>query len=195
MIEVPRGGSGEREEAAAAIDWAAVLARHDRWLRTVVAARLGNPHDVDEVMQEIAVAAVAQRAPLADPGRVAPWLYRLAVLQALLYRRREGRRRKLGDRYLRANDLHRNLDAEQTRTDPLDWLLMAERDQLIRMAMRRLPSRDAEILMLKYSEEWSYREMAEHLGISESAVESRLHRARARLRAELAAMSVIEAKQ
>ena len=36
--------------------------------------------------------------------------------------------------------------------------------------------------MLKYTEDWSYRALAEHLGISESAVETRLHRARGRLR-------------
>jgi RNA polymerase sigma-70 factor (ECF subfamily) len=46
-----------------------------------------------------------------------------------------------------------------------------------------LSPRDAEILLLKYTEDWSYRELAAHLGISESAVEARLHRARGRLRA------------
>jgi hypothetical protein len=42
------------------IDWPSVLARHDRWLRTVVGARLGEPQAVDEVMQEVSLAAVAQ---------------------------------------------------------------------------------------------------------------------------------------
>ena len=59
--------------------------------------------------------------------------------------------------------------------------------------MSRLPKRDAEILMLKYTEDWSYRALAEHLGISESAVETRLHRARQRLRTELAALDVTPA--
>lgn len=57
---------------------------------------------------------------------------------------------------------------------------------MVRQAMSRLPRRDAEILMLKYTEDWSYRDLAQHLGISESAVEARLHRARGRLRDELA---------
>src|SRR5438132_7716422 len=65
-----------------AIDWAATLAAHDRWLRTVVLARLGERQAVDEVMQEVALAAIAQRAPLHDLGRVGAWLYRLAVRQA-----------------------------------------------------------------------------------------------------------------
>jgi RNA polymerase sigma-70 factor (ECF subfamily) len=40
---------------------------------------------------------------------------------------------------------------------------------------------------LKYTENWSYRQMAERLGISQSAVEARLFRARERLRDALAA--------
>ena len=60
------------------------------------------------------------------------------------------------------------------------------------VALTRLPPRDAEVLILKYAEGWSYRELAEHLGQSEPAVESRLHRARQRLRQELTAARVIE---
>src|SRR5688500_17113063 len=84
----------------AAIDWPAALAAHDRWLRTVVLSRLGEPQAVDEVMQEVSLAAVAQRAPLQDGEKVAPWLYRLAVVQSLLYRRKRGRQKKLADRYV-----------------------------------------------------------------------------------------------
>ena len=40
------------------------------WLRTVVLARLGEPQAVDEVMQEVALAAVEQRSPLSDPEKV-----------------------------------------------------------------------------------------------------------------------------
>ncbi|MCA9270883.1 MAG: sigma-70 region 4 domain-containing protein, partial [Planctomycetales bacterium] len=42
----------------------------------------------------------------------------------------------------------------------------------------------------KYVEDWSYRQIAERLGVSASAVEARLHRARGRLREQLATMDV-----
>jgi RNA polymerase sigma-70 factor (ECF subfamily) len=58
--------------------------------------------------------------------------------------------------------------------------------------MARLPRRDADVLVLKYAEHWSYRQLAEHLGTTESAVEARLHRARARLREELNRLRVNE---
>ncbi len=170
------------------IDWSAALAQHDRWLRTVIYARLQEPQAVEDVMQEVALAAVRQSAPINDPSKVAPWLYRLAVTQSLLYRRKLARRRRLTDRY--ANQPAEIREPERY-PDPLGWLLAEERQKLVREALGRLPPRDAEILMLKYTENWSYHEIAAHMGISHSAVEARLHRARAKLRQELLAKESI----
>jgi RNA polymerase sigma-70 factor (ECF subfamily) len=174
------------------IDWHAVLETHDRWLRTVVLARVGQASAVDEVMQEVALAAVRQRAPLADAAKVAPWLYRLAVLQSLFFRRKQGRRRKLTSRYA---EQVRPSDHDHRTLDPLQWLLADERQALVRRAVSQLNARDVEILLLKYTENWSYEQLAQHLGTSESAVESRLHRARGRLRRELAAFEAVEVER
>ena len=114
------------------IDWQAALAEHDRWLRTVVYARVGQAAAVDEVMQEVSLAAVRQRSPLADASKVAPWLYRLAVRQSLLYRRKQGRRRKLTDQYARRNQ---PVEADNREPDPLGWLLAEERRSLVRTAL------------------------------------------------------------
>jgi RNA polymerase sigma-70 factor (ECF subfamily) len=145
---------------------------------------------VDEVLQEVALAAVKQSAPLADAAKVAPWLYRLAVHQSLLYRRKCGRRRKLTDRY--ADRVQHSESGAPREVDPLGWLLAEERRSQVRQALANLPPRDAEILLLKYTENWNYHQIAEHLGASHAAVEARLHRARARMRHELAALDVIE---
>ena len=48
---------------------------------------------------------------------------------------------------------------------------------------------------MKYLEGWNYRELAAYLDVTPSAVEARLHRARARLRGELAADRVIEVSE
>ncbi len=170
-------------------DWHSVFREHDRWLRTVVLSRTGERGAVDEVMQEVALAAVRQQAPLADALRVGPWLYRLALLQSLLYRRRQGRGRKLVSRY--AQRLRERQQAGRTH-DPLDWLLADELRSGIRKALSRLAPRDVEILLLKYTEGWSYQQLAGRMGITTSAVEARLHRARQRLRDQLAAQTIIE---
>jgi len=182
----------DRSSAAPEIDWKAVLAQHERWLRTVVYVRLGEPQAVDDIMQEVSLAAVRQRSPLNDPAKVAPWLYRLAVTQSLLYRRKQGRRRRLVSDYA---DRARPTEEDRREVDPLEWLLADERRQMVRLALGRIPKRDAEILSLKYSEDWSYRELTERLGISQTALQARLHRARQRLRDQLTALEVVESKR
>ena len=193
MSEPPDATPPEADGSARRrIDWSAALAEHDRWLRLAVTARLGERQAVDEVMQEVALAAVAQRSPLSDPARLHAWLYRLAIRQTLLYRRRQGRRRRLEGRY--ADRLGGPAALERDEPDPLGWLVRDERARLVREALGRLPPRDAEILMLKYAENWSCRELADRLGVGLAAVEARLHRVRERLRAELAGSGVVEAR-
>ena len=168
--------------------WSARLIRHSRWLRAVIVARSGDVSAIDEIFQEVALAVVKQKGDLPE-DRVAPWLYRIAVRQALLHRRRLGRQKRIHRDYT----MRRSADSEsEASLDPLVWLLSDERQQLVRRAIQRLHSKDAELLLLKYSENWSYRELAEHLGVSHSAVETRLHRARQRLREELVALEVVE---
>ncbi len=173
------------------IDWEHVFRQHRGWLRTVVLARVGEPQAVDDVMQEVSLAAVRQ-GPLADPAKLAPWLYQLAVRQSLLYRRKQGRRRKLNDRY--AARFPPDGEAHPT-ADLLAWMLAQERRGLVRRAFAQLPRRDAEVLLLKYIHGWSYGQMMENLGISHSAVANRLRRARERLRAELARLEITEVER
>ncbi len=185
-------GSVARSQEPAAINLPAAFLEHERWLRTVVLARVGERQAVDEVMQEISLAAVAGRSAPEDPAKVPAWFYKVAVTQTLLYRRKAGRRRKLTQRYADQQAAGRTVGPSQAETDPLHWLLNDERRQLVRVALEQLAPRDAEILLLKYTEDWSYRQLAEHLGLSESAVEARLHRARKRMRQKLAELKVIE---
>ena len=191
MTQLRPHSDGDRGSASTPIDWPQTLAQHDRMLRAVVAARLGERQAVEEVLQEIALAAVAGRARLADATRVTPWLYRLAVRQTLLYRRKHGRARRLLDRFAATVTAG---EFESRAVDPLEWLLADERGALVRQGLARLTPRDREILLLKYTEDWSYQEIADRLAVSASAVEARLHRARGRLRDELSAMNVSEAK-
>src|SRR3954464_3099140 len=89
----------QTEATANPIDWLAELDRHGRWLRTVALARGGETAAADDVLQEVSLTALEKGNQLRDPTRIAGWLYRLVVVAALQYRRRQGRRKKLLDRY------------------------------------------------------------------------------------------------
>lgn len=166
------------------INWDAELRTHDSWLRSVVAARVGERQAIDEVMQEIALAAVGALSPPRDVAKIPPWLYQVAVRQTMLYRRRQGRHRRL------VASFSERAETRQV-ADPLDWLIADEQGQLVRTALAQLPVRDREILLLKYGQNWKYREIAQHMGTTHSAVEARLHRARRRLREQLARLERI----
>jgi RNA polymerase sigma-70 factor (ECF subfamily) len=160
------------------IDWGDALAEHAGWLRRVVHVRLGESQAVDEVMQDVALAAVKQPSRPCDPEKLSPWLYRVAVRAVLLYRRRMGRHRRLIERCWDRRTASGSVE-------PVDWLLADERRELVRAALSRLPARTAEILLLKYAENWSSAQIAARLNVSQVAVETRLHRARRQLRQEL----------
>jgi RNA polymerase sigma factor (sigma-70 family) len=166
---------------APTIDWPRYLAEHEGWLRGVILARTGEPQAVDEIWQEVSLAAIEQRAPVVSGEKAAGWLYRVAVVRSIRYRRQCARQRKRLARLALESNGHAS-----TPDDPFEWLLGEERRQLVRQALSELTGRDAEILMLKYQERWSYRRIAALLAISESAVDARVFRARERLRRRLA---------
>lgn len=170
---------------ACVLDWARSLAEHQPWLARVIAARTGEPHAVEEIWQQVTLAAVEQRWPLADATKVGPWLHRLAVIASARYRRQQGRGRRALAGWADARRHTGRLPG-----DPLGWLMRQERLVLTRQALARLDGRDAEVLVLKYGQRWSYRQIAVHLGITEKAVDCRLLRARERLRQALADLGI-----
>lgn len=165
--------------AAASLSPQALFLQHEGWLRTVVRSRLQEADAVEDVMQNIALAIVRQRSLLADVNRVGAWLYQIAVRQVLMYRRTTGRRRKLHDR------LQQQTSNLANPAEPLQTLLNQETREQVQQALQRLSELDRQVLMLKYAEGWTYREIANHLGVQEDTIEYRLLRARKNLRQHL----------
>lgn len=156
------------------------LTSHETWLRKVILARTGEPQAVDDVFQQLALAVVQNYHNLRDPERHPAWLHRMAVLHSLRHRRQMGRTRRAVDKLGQQAESPRS-----TSQSVLHFVLSQERNELTLAALDRLPSRDVELLMLKYDLRWSYQRIAEHLGIQVKTVDSRLVRARERLRKEV----------
>lgn len=167
---------------ALTIDWENLLQANQAWLRTVIAARGARSADeVDEIFQNVALAAIHQNAPIRNSAKVLPWLYTLAVNQTALFCRGKGRYQKRVDGFRRE---HAD-GGVSSEPEPLEWLLRRERWQLVNEAMDRLPPEVREILLLKYVHNQSYKEMAEKLGEIPSTIQARLHHARAALKKEI----------
>lgn len=99
------------------------------------------------------------------------WVHRIALNVAISYRRRE-RLRGLGEL------LRRKGRPELNGHDPEGAVALAD-------ALRRLPPRDAALIVLRHHHGYSNREIAAALGSPESTVASRLAAAKRRLRDEL----------
>lgn len=153
-----------------------VFLTHESWLRTVVRSRLHESEAVEDVMQNIALAIVRQRHGLAEINRITSWLYQIAIRQVLMHRRSTGRRRKL------QNSIATERAGQISASNSLDNMLACESQQIVQKALEDLNDLDRQVLMLKYSEGWSYREMAKHLGVQEDTIEYRLLKARKNLR-------------
>ena len=117
-------------DASPAIDWGRRLSEHEAWLRRVILARTSEPQAVEEVWQQVALAAIEQRWPLTDASKVAPWLHRLAVIAAARYCRQAGRRRRASERLAALA----SVNGSPAAGDPLALLMRRERLALTRQA-------------------------------------------------------------
>lgn len=178
-------------------DWGQILEQNRSWLSRVLRARIGDGHDVEDVYQEIVVAVLkqARRSSHTDSGsqtverstvpteqeKIAPWLYRLAIRQVVNFYRRTNR--------LSHAKPQADLEPFSDQPQPLDWMLTVETKNELQTALYQLRPQDREILSLKYDMNWSYQQMADHLGVPVRNIEYRLLKARKRLRQSLAKLS------
>lgn len=156
---------------------------NESWLRTVVRSRVPEPEAVEDIMQNIALALVRQRESLAEIQQIGSWLYQVAIKQVLMHRRTRGRLRRF-QRTL-AEKTEAGVLPTVDETGPVDRVLAAEKQDQVRSALDDMDELDRQLLMLKYSENWSYHQLSEHMGVKEDTIEYRLARARKRLRKRL----------
>jgi RNA polymerase sigma factor (sigma-70 family) len=163
------------------IDWSKALQEHRRWLATVIQSRLSDRQAAEDVLQEVVLAAIVQSSRPTDPSKIAPWLYRIALRKVINHHRSTGRRRRLIERAVALGQLQK----ESVTKIPGEWMMQSEQAITVSQAMESLEPQDRQILLLKYTEDWGYQELSEHLGISIKTVEYRLLKARRALRAKL----------
>lgn len=165
--------------ATTTIDWTEELDRHRGWMLRVLRSRISDWHAADDLIQDIALSVLRQTSRPSDPQKVAPWLYQLTVRHAINFHRRAGRKKNS----LVTSDF---VDGAACRNpSPLEWLVSVEGLQEIQDALGRLRPKDREILNLKYAQQWTYEQIAQHTGAKIKTIEYRLMRARQQLRRQI----------
>ncbi len=166
--------------------FATVVESHQERLLRLCERLLGDVEEARDAAQEVFLKAFRKAADFRPQGQVYTWLYRIAVNHCF----NKLRRRRLV-RFLRFERSEADPDeGDAPAFDPPDAgagpaaaLESRQRWQATRQAIAKLPENQRAVLILARFEGLSYRQIAEVLGITEGAVESRLVRAMRRIEA------------
>ncbi|NIP80231.1 MAG: sigma-70 family RNA polymerase sigma factor [Gemmatimonadetes bacterium] len=141
---------------------------------------LGNRADAEDAVQETFIRAYRSLPQYREEGRFRAWVFKILVNRCRTHV--DGRNRR-GEVLLSAD---RVPAAALPAREPAPSAPF--RREAIRSAVEALPVTLREAFLLKYVEEWTYREMAELTGASVSALKMRVARARETLRSQLQEM-------
>ncbi len=143
------------------------------WLKGLVASIVGNESDTDDVLQNVCVTVIEKIHTLREPERFRPWLAILTRRQALKYRMTKKRNLNL----LLSDEIARGCPDKNAHKS-FEKIEQQEQYQRVLAEMNVLPEKYRQVLLLKYSEDLTYAQMAEILDVPLTTIQIRLVRAR-----------------
>jgi RNA polymerase sigma-70 factor (ECF subfamily) len=177
MVAVPsRGRADLRAPAPEAAATQALYERHGRQIYYFCLGRLRSPEEAEDATQSTFLNAFRGLQRGIEPEHESAWLYKIAENVCLTRARSSGRRRRV--------ETPGDLDAvaELVPAPEPD----ADEIRHLPEALESMPEQQRRALLLREWQGLSYREIADELGVSQSAVETLLFRARRSLAAGLA---------
>lgn len=161
--------------------YGALMARHREAVWRLVLHSVGEADAAMDIVQETFVAAFAAlgRYDRARPFRA--WIARIALNKC----RDWGRRRAVRRFFAFARPIEAALDVAESGPTPARTVEARAELARVQAAIATLPATLREVLLLRTVEELSQAEVADLLGISGKAVETRLYRARVLLSEKL----------
>jgi RNA polymerase sigma-70 factor (ECF subfamily) len=142
---------------------------------------LGWRGDVDDVVQDVFLAALTNARSFRGGSSLWTWLTAITLNRCRRHARRAALARRFGE-WLGRQPSHSQAAAA---AGAGQMAVEGEAGARVRDAVAGLPPRDREVVVLYYLEGRPVAEVSEALGVSTGAVEVRLHRARGKLRALL----------
>ncbi len=155
--------------------YAALLQETTRMLRPYLAKRLNFSNEVDDVLQEILLSIHKARHTYDGLRPYKPWVYAIAR-----FRLHDYLRAHYGDVLRHADDF---AEMEESFHAPVTETAISY--ESISGEVEKLPEKQATILRLMHQEGYTAKEVAEKIGMQESAVKVAAHRAYKVLRQKL----------
>ena len=173
--------SGDKHEFARMVD------AYSGPLYRLALKMLGNEPDAQDVLQNTFLKAFQHIREFEGRSKLSTWLYRIASNEALMMVRKRRPETNFTDT-VQEQDEDQILDPVQFADWcclPEDEFLTSESRAALDRAVQRLPETLRIVFILRDIEALSIQETSQALGLSETAVKTRLLRARLRLREEL----------
>jgi len=149
---------------------------------------LNNPQDAEDILQETFLKALRGIRNFDGRSSLSTWLYRIATNEALMHLRRQK------PEMISTDEPLENEEGQQEPLQIVDWcclpereLMSAEAQHYLDQAIDRLTPGLRAVFVLRDIEGLSTQETGEVLNLSETAVKTRLSRARLHLREYLSA--------
>lgn len=163
-----------------------IMRRYNRRLFRIARGILRDDGEAEDCVQETYVRAWFALAQFRGPTGFAGWLCRIATNEALMRRRRIARRWTLiGSTGDEAAAAARPEEVPSAAPGPAAQLHERQIRQLLEAAIDKLPDGCRDAFVLREVEQMTVAETASCLGIEESAVKTRVHRARKLLQRSL----------
>jgi RNA polymerase sigma-70 factor (ECF subfamily) len=159
-----------------------LMRRYERELYGYLCRYLGDVNLADDVFQTTFL-QVYNKIASYEPGRAArPWLYTIAVNQAIDAMRRQGRHQALSLNQLQedlpgSTAADRIKQLESRNAGPLEVAELEEQRKAVRAAVSSLPEFLQQVVILGYYQGLKYQEIADILAIPLGTVKSRLNAA------------------
>lgn len=150
---------------------------HRRWVAAVLLAYKPRSHDLDDLLQEVAMTLVSKVNQVRQPGNVRAWLRTVAINVARAAARHDRTRPQPNGAL--TDEVQAPTDAEATARDAL-----SHSDRVLAIA-QSLPESYREPLMLRAVQGMRSREISTILGLPEATVDTRISRARRMVRERL----------
>lgn len=157
-----------------------LMRRHNQTLFRAVRSYLGKEEDVQDAMQEAYLKAFAKLDQFKGESAFSTWLVRIGINEALQMLRKSHTMRVHADPDVRLERLAQLPDTGQM--TPEQRTIQTEDRKLLEQAIDRLPEGYREVYMLREVEGMGVGDVAHCLGLTESNVKVRLHRAKAMLK-------------
>ncbi|GGD96501.1 hypothetical protein GCM10010911_64050 [Paenibacillus nasutitermitis] len=152
-----------------------LISKYANAVYAVALNRLGQRSDAEDAAQEAFIKAWYNLTRLNEPGKFGSWLMRIVRNTAEDWWRKYGR--------LRDGQLEEGLFFVTHSTE--EEVLQRERDRAVRTALKQLDEKYRIVAILYFISGFTIKEIAEFLHVTVSAAESRLRRAKDKLKKEL----------